>query len=187
MFGLCKRSCSFDPRFNREQNSHTSPISGDHRAVLPRGGGGLWMDRSRRCQWQWGGLTTAPLCGPRQRWPLIGACESLSLRLSQEIQLRQIYGTTTLHRPSCWHTPQPALRQAPPPPTLLLSVSLFVPCDLMKPCGRAAAERNAQNTQDRKERQNELGAVCPQTYLTGFFISPQVEQNHFLTYLLCYG
>ncbi|KAI9540238.1 hypothetical protein NQZ68_002172 [Dissostichus eleginoides] len=40
-----------DPRFNRGHRSHTSSISGDHRALLPPAGllaAVWWMDRGRR-------------------------------------------------------------------------------------------------------------------------------------------
>lgn len=46
MFTLHKQPCGSDPGFNREQSSHTSSISGDHRAALPGAGTRLagWIE-----------------------------------------------------------------------------------------------------------------------------------------------
>lgn len=147
MFGLHKRPRRSDPRFNRGQSSHTSSISGDHRAVLPGAGflvSFFYLDGRKQEALVGGeGLTTAPLCRPGRGGPSllpVKDCPSNSRKPAQA---------------DLWdHPPPPPFllpkdRRGPP---LVLSVSFFVPCDLEQPCGPAAAERNAQNTQDRRLR-----------------------------------
>lgn len=122
------------------------------------------MDRSRRW-WDGGGgwwrrLTTAPLCRPGgggPSLPPVKDCPSNSRKPAQA---------------DLWDHPPPPPLPTPPfllpedrrGPPLVLSVSFFVPCDLVQPCGRAAAERNAQNTQGRRVRKYEsdaqLGSQC---------------------------
>lgn len=140
------------------------------------------MDRSRRCWWWRGSLTTAPLCRGGPSLLPVKPCPSNSRKPAQA---------------DLWDHPPP-----PPPPFLLpysdrrgpplvLSVSLFVPCDLVQPCGRAAAERNAQNTQDRRVRKYEsdtqlgswcFSAICTQRFeklsLKGSF-SPEYHKTTF--------
>lgn len=111
MFGLHKRPRRSDPRFNRGHRSHTSSISGDHRALLPPAGllaAVWWMDRGRRRLTLWGRAEVAPHC-----------CLWNTVPQSLANQLRQIYGTTTL-------SPQTALWQARPP-TLPLCLPLCAP------------------------------------------------------------
>lgn len=99
-----------------------------------------------------GSLTTAPLCrgGPSPR-PVNHRPSS-----SRKTGSGRFMGpppSSTLH-PSCSLN---SGRQGPPPTHSSSVSSPFVPCDLAKPCGRAAAERNAQNTQDGRVRKYESG------------------------------
>lgn len=115
-----------------------------------------WMDRSRRWRW-WRKrrLTTAPLCRLGWKWPLTAPCERLSLKLSQTSSGR-FMGPSPLHpsappHPCCQLHSLHSEQRGPP---LVLSVSFFVPCDPVQPCGRAAAERNVQDTHWREEWEN---------------------------------
>lgn len=145
MFGLHKQPCRSDLKFNREQSSHTSSIIGDHRALLPEAGETCCCAGGRTEAGAVGGgggeAWKQFLCAGRGGPSLlpVNHCPSNSRKPAQA----DLWDHHPLS-PSL-----PVLRQAGPP--LLLTVSLFVPHDLVKPCGRAAAERNVQNTQDRKE------------------------------------
>lgn len=103
------------------------------------------MDRGRRC-WR-RGLTTAPLCRPgAEVAPRCSLWTSVPKTLANH--LGEIYGSPPV---ASLHSQRRLDRRGPPTPTspLFLSVSSFVPFDLVLSCGWAAAERNSQNTQNK--------------------------------------
>lgn len=158
MFELHKCSCRSDPWFYRGHSSHTSSISGDHRAVLPEarvntadfggwteaggGGGGREAWQQLLCA-GWGG--SGPSLLP------VKDCPSNSRKPAQA-DLWDRHPSTPPHHHSCCQLHSLSSEQRGPP--LVLSGSSFVPYDLVQPCGRAAAERNVQNTQYREEWDN---------------------------------
>jgi len=118
-----------DLRFGRGQSSHTSSISGDHKAASPpRPGDPRWTQPRRD--------NSSSVAGP------------LAAAAVPQTLANQIYGTT-LNSTACAH-------RAPTPP--ILSVSLFVACDLGREECTKTLQRRGRGTQSESDAQS--GSRC---------------------------